>query len=109
MERRTEGGIPSLFPGFDFKLVINFVFARNLSSLSANRVLLLLVIDGPFQGYFAILGDDLCVFRVHRQGSVLNDGLSDFLSQRQIVFTIGLLLRGFGILVLLGRVSLGVI
>ena len=65
--------------------------------------------DGPLQGYFAILGDDLDVFRVHRQGTVLHDGLADLLSQGQIVFTIGLLLSGFCILVLIRRVLLGVI
>ena len=59
MERRIRGSVSSFFLSFDFKLVIDFVLARNLSSLSADCVLLLLAIDGPFQGYFAILGDDL--------------------------------------------------
>ena len=81
MEQSYRGSVPSLFLGFDFKLVIDFIFARNVPSLGADRVLLLLAIDGPLQGYFAILGDDLDVFRVHRQGAILDDGLSDFLSQ----------------------------
>src|SRR5580704_14129074 len=99
----------SLIGSLDFKLVIYFVFACNLSSRSGDCLLFLLTIDRPLQAYRAVSSDDLHVFSVHRQEAVLHDGLSDLLSQRQIVFTIGLLLRGICILVLLRRVAFSVV
>ena len=72
----------SLFLGFDFKLVFDFILARNLTGLGSDRVLLLLAIDRSLQGYCAVSGDDLDVFSVHGQGTILDDGLPDLLSQR---------------------------
>ena len=44
-----EGALTHLFLGFDFKLVIDFIFARNLSGLTRDCVLLLLASTGPFK------------------------------------------------------------
>ena len=104
MERRR-----SLFLSFDFKLVFDFVLARNLTGLSSDGVLLLLAINRSLQGYFAVACDDFDVFSVYGQGTILDDGLPDLLSQREIVFAIGLLLRGICIFVLLRRIAFGVI
>jgi hypothetical protein len=97
------GIVSSLLRGFDFELVIDFVVARNLTGLSSDGVLLLLAIDRSLQGYYAVACDDFDVFSVHGQGTILDDGLPDLLSQREIVFTIGLLLRSICIFVLLRR------
>src|SRR5580692_2122210 len=99
----------SLIGSLDFKLIIYFVFACNLSSRSGDCVLFPLTIDRALQAYRAVSSDDLHVFSVHRQGTVLHHGLPYLLSECKIVFTIRLLLRGICILVLLRRVAFSVV
>jgi hypothetical protein len=71
---------PLFFFGFDFELVIYFVFPCDLTGLGSDCVLLLLTVDWPFQTHLAVLGNNLDVFTIHRQRTFFQYGLPDLLS-----------------------------